>query len=114
MCDCSSKVTVGGYQNTVTIEIPPHMGDYRSARVAAGLTPLLSIDRCALPEMLALWSKGIHTRGCCCGHNTVPSMVNVREEDDAKMEALGYVRWPQIPEGCCRQTFFLKTVGSPK
>lgn len=110
MCDCGPEVRIQEYQNTVTVPIPPHMESYREAREKEGLTPLVSIDRCILPEIQDLWSRGIITYGSCCGHNVAASMVNVREEDDSRMVEMGYIRWPYQPEGMCKWTFFMKSV----
>lgn len=110
MCNCGPDVKIQEYQNQEAVPIPEHMAGYREARLSAGLTPRIAIDRCALPEIRALWEKGIRTYGSCCGHNVAPSMVNVHEDDDAVMVALGYTRWPNIPEGFCRQTFYLKSI----
>jgi hypothetical protein len=92
-CACVN-VEMGSYDNQVTVEIPPHMASYRAARLAAGLSGLVSIDHCIMPEIQELWAQGIHTHGSCCGHNTVEPMINVRDEDTPRMKALGYEVFP--------------------
>lgn len=89
-CQCASEVTMGGYQNQELLEIPPHMANYRAARIADGLSGTIAVDRCILPEIQALWEEGIQTLGCCCGHHVAPPYVNTRPEDFDAMIALGY------------------------
>lgn len=50
------------------------------------------VDACLANEILELWSKGIRTTGCCCGHGSedVMSFISVLDEDIEKMEKLGY------------------------
>jgi hypothetical protein len=103
-------VEIQEYQNQVTVPVPPHMETYRLARVRAGLTPIISVDRCVLGELITLWRKGVRTGGSCCGHNRLPSMINaLTPEDGALMEAMGYVRWPEKP-GMWPFTYFAKSV----
>ncbi len=110
-CSCSPEVKIQEYQNAEAIDIPPHMESYRENRVKAGLTPLICIDRCILPEIRDLWSKGIRTYGSCCGHNVTTSMVNVHPDDDQKMVEMGYIRYPYPPyPGLHKETFFLKSI----
>lgn len=109
-CACAG-VEVGSHLAAVPVEIPDHMADYRKARVSDGLSPLICIDACALPEIRQLWSKGIRTYGSCCGHNQHPSMVNVHEEDSAKMDAMGYKQWPHDQGHTWKATYYLKSVG---
>lgn len=112
-CACGPDVIVGNYKNQVEVPIPSHMPDYRDARVAAGLSGTVCIDRCILLEIESLWAFGIRTYGSCCGHNTSASMVNVHSDDDRKMLSLGYTRSPHV-EGCWPNTFHLKTAGTTK
>ena len=50
------------------------------------------VDACLADEILKLWSNGIRTTGCCCGHGSehISSFIMVQEEDIEKMEKLGY------------------------
>lgn len=50
----------------------------------------LEIDKCLVDEIKFLWWLGIHTRGCCCGHNKMIGFIQVERTDFAKMLALGY------------------------
>ncbi len=113
-CACGPEVTVQGYQNQQTVPIPAHMAAYRKAREREGLSGDLSIDRCILPELQSLWSKGVRTGGSCCGHNILPSMINaLTKEDGHRMQAMGYVLWPSTEttaKGCWGWTFYSKTI----
>ena len=108
-CACGPDVTMGGYENQEMVPIPPHMDDYRKARVAAGLSPSVCIDRCILAELEELWALGVRTYGSCCGHNLQPSMVNVHPSDAEVMWALGYARY--VVTDCDPNMFNLKTAG---
>ena len=76
MCDCKN-IEIGSYKNSVLVKNP-----FTKKRIY--------IDRCILPEIKILWRKGIHTTGCCCGHNkTAPSIVVTNKYRD-NMVRLGY------------------------
>lgn len=75
-CSCVG-VRMGTYEAAVVVKLP-----WRDK--------LVSIDSCILPIIQELWSLGIRTYGCCCGHNLVPGMVNVDESDGDRMRALGF------------------------
>lgn len=108
-CACVD-VEFQSYDAEVAVDAPPHMLDYRDNKVAAGLSPKIMIDACALPEIRELWGHRIRTYGSCCGHNKGPSMVNVHEDDAQKMDSMGYKLWPYI-EGRCKSTYYLNSVG---
>lgn len=93
MCNCINiePQSKECYAQMVSFDIPDHMHAYRSNRVKAGLSGKVCIDPCIVVEIRGLWQNGIHTRGCCCGHNLVESMVNVAPESISKMVELGYV-----------------------
>ena len=90
MCNCPSNVTTGSYGNVIVVPIPDHMSTYRDNRVATGLSDKVSIDKCLIDEVQALWQKGIRTTGCCCGHNRRDPYIGVFPEDVQKMKDLGY------------------------
>lgn len=89
MCDCVN-VEVGSYDNQVIYPIPKHMEGYKNNRVKAGLSPYICIDKCLENEIKILWSLGIRTTGCCCGHNKQQGYIGVYFEDIPKMKELGY------------------------
>lgn len=113
MCECIN-IEMGSYANAVCIQIPEHMRQYRENRLAAGLSGKISIDACILEEIQRLWSLGIHTRGCCCGHNQVSGMINVADESIDKMFELGYKEYPNPAHKEYGKpfTFYTKTVGT--
>lgn len=50
----------------------------------------LDIDNRIVDEIKGLWNIGIHTRGCCCGHNKLGGYIEVERTDIPKMINLGY------------------------
>lgn len=51
----------------------------------------INIDECLVDEIKNLWNKGVHTIGCCCGHqDTLPKHIMVERTDYKKMLDLGY------------------------
>lgn len=91
MCECVD-VEPGTYANTVVRPIPSHMEDYRTARLARGLSDHITIDRCIVAEVEVLWGQGIRTYGSCCGHNSGrPGYIQVHRDDIPAMQRLGYI-----------------------
>lgn len=90
-CTCDG-VEPGSYANSVAVPIPPHMADYRAARLADGLSDTVGLDNCIRPEVERLWGLGVVTYGSCCGHQTRPGFIQVAEGFITVMEAEGYVR----------------------
>ena len=50
----------------------------------------LEIDKCLIEEIKQLWALGIHTQGCCCGHNKTIGFIQVERTDFQKMLDMGY------------------------
>ena len=50
----------------------------------------IEIDRCLVDEIKKLWWIGIHTTGCCCGHNEYVGFIQVERTDLQKMLDFGY------------------------
>ena len=82
MCDCVN-VEMGSYNNQVELPRPGHMPSTR------GFTSVW-VDACLKDEILYLWSLGITTTGCCCGHNKVEGYIGVSDSDIHKMKEMGY------------------------
>lgn len=79
MCDCEN-VDFGTYANQIEVKAP----DWSSKET-------ICLDRCIAQEVLDLWSRGVKTGGCCCGHNKVQPFINPLTEQDAiKMAQIGY------------------------
>lgn len=63
------------------------------------------IDNCLIDEIKELWSKGVITITCCCGHNKVAGFIAVIKNHWKMMEMLGYEKFKNIhwnsswPEG---------------
>lgn len=89
MCNCKN-IEIGSYTNQTCIDIPNHMYKYKEYRIKNRLTLLICIDNCILEEIKYLWSLGIKTTGCCCGHNKLDGFIGVEFEDITKMKELGY------------------------
>lgn len=86
MCNCKN-IEIGSYDNTVALKAP----DWSSKNT-------ICVDLCLKEEILHLWSIGIRTTGCCCGHNKIEGFIVVIDEDIPKMKELGY----QVQYNSCR------------
>lgn len=53
----------------------------------------VAVDECLQDEILYLWSKGIKTSGCCCGHGQYDGFINIFDESIDDMISLGYELW---------------------
>ena len=78
MCNCKN-VQIGSYDNQV--QLIPH---WNSAHKT------VCIDRCLEDEIKHLWTLGIITNGCCCGHNKLEGFIGVENEFIELMKELGY------------------------
>lgn len=91
-CYCKDKdVKFGSYDNQVEIPLPSHMPSQR------GLTTVC-VDACLSDEIQQLWSLGITTTGCCCGHNKGEQYpyIGVVEKDIDAMKMMGYTIQPNV------------------
>lgn len=52
---------VGTFECQVTIPLPDNIDPEKQNRS-------ISCDKCIVDVMQHLWSRGIQTLGCCCGH----------------------------------------------
>ena len=85
MCCCKS-IEIGSYDNQLETERPSHM----LGRTEGSSGSTICIDRCILEEVKALWSLGITTTGCCCGHNKKGGYIGVIDSDIDVMKMMGY------------------------
>lgn len=53
----------------------------------------VQVDECLANEIEELWSKGIKTCGCCCGHGFTLGFIEVTNDCIEDMEKLGYVHY---------------------
>jgi hypothetical protein len=95
----------------VELEISDHMKTYRQNRLDKGYTSTICVDPCIVDEIKYLWSKGIITYGCCCGHNKLQPMVNVDEKNIQKMLDMGYKIQFNNSRPNDKDTFTLKITG---
>ncbi len=75
MCNCVD-VKMGSYDNQVPLKMPNGQ--------------LMGIDRCIAEEIKYLWSLGVKTTGCCCGHNITNGYIGVIKKDIEIMKKGGY------------------------
>lgn len=92
-CNCDPNSILehgfGTNYNEVTLEIPDTV-DIRYNRPEKDKRKTISVDACLADELKDLWSKGIRTTGCCCGHNIATGFIHVEQDDIPKMRELGY------------------------
>lgn len=83
MCDCKIKDLSQnlGTKQMKRLKLPSLMSKH--------LTYIL-VDKCLADEIKYLWSKGITTTGCCCGHNFKCPYIGVTDTSSDKMKELGY------------------------
>lgn len=86
MCKCVN-VEPGSYSNQVVL-VPPL--PLRMNAPGGRVRRTVCIDACLVDEIQELWSRGVRTTGCCCGHNIGPAFIGVVDDDIELMEALGY------------------------
>lgn len=86
MCQCEN-IEIGSYGNQVELMLPPHMAAYKAKQ---GGATTICVDTCLAEEVKYLWSIGITTTGCCCGHNKVEPYIGVIDSDIPRMKELGY------------------------
>jgi hypothetical protein len=80
MCKCIN-IDIGSYDNQICVDTPIHI-NYNNSKIC--------IDKCLYDEVEYLWSLGIRTTGCCCGHNKLDGFIGVEFDDIIMMKALGY------------------------
>ena len=85
MCNCVN-VKVGSYGNQVILPRPKCM----IGRTEGTRSNTICIDRCIVEEIKYLWSLGVRTTGCCCGHNEGEGYIGVIDKDIGIMEEGGY------------------------
>ena len=87
MCECGPDVDAGNYKNQILLW---PTASILKIRTTQGLNPELAVDKCIAPEIEYLWSLGIETTGCCCGHNKHNPYIGVEDVFIPKMKELGY------------------------
>lgn len=97
MCNCNKETHIGNYGNQTTIL--PHWSNR-----------FICVDTCLLPELCDLWSQGVITTGCCCGHGTAYAYIGVKEEFIPLMKELGYKVFPNQYDSTREDSFYPKTI----
>lgn len=85
MCNCVN-VKIGSYDNQIMVDRPRCM----IGRAEGSSNNKICLDKCISEEIQYLWSLGIRTTGCCCGHSIKKGYIGVIEEDIEFMKKLGY------------------------
>ena len=85
MCQCVN-VKMGSYDNQVIVDRPKCM----IGRTEGSSNNKICLDKCIAEEVQYLWSMGIRTTGCCCGHNIQSGYIGVIETDIEFMKKCGY------------------------
>jgi len=67
---------MGSYDNQVTLKMPDGKP--------------MGIDKCIVEEIKYIWSWGVKTTGCCCGHNIQEGYIGVIDKDIEIMKRGGY------------------------
>lgn len=91
MCNCQN-VELGSYDNQIELSAPIHLIEW-AKKVnfsLGGERKTVCIDKCLEKEIKALWSEGVITTGCCCGHNKVQPYIGVEKSSVSWMKAMGY------------------------
>lgn len=70
----------------------------------------MRLYKCLVDEVKHLWSLGIETNGCCCGHNEKVAYIGVYDEYIDKMLDLGYVIQTNNIDLSRRDSFYAKSV----
>ena len=90
MCNCKIKKLsqeIGNQQMTL-VKLPDFMRRYFANK---GIEKHhIWIDSCLADEIKYLWSKGIVTTGCCCGHNYLPPYIGIDDRSSSEIKWLGY------------------------
>ena len=63
----------------------------------------ITVDRCCIPDLQALWAAGARTVCCCCGHGDPDAaMIVVLPEDADKVRKMGYTETKPRNKQCAK------------
>lgn len=88
MCKCKN-VEFGSYDNQMILDIP-NIVTLRMNNPERTIRKTVCVDTCLVNEIKYLWSLGIATTGCCCGHNKRDGYIGVEDKFIPRMKELGY------------------------
>ncbi len=112
MCNCKTQdFGQNSSVNQEVVETPYFIKDYFKDDPCSSDKSRICIDKCLVEEIKELWSYGIITTGCCCGHNSeLPPYIGVITAHIPVMKKLGY----RVHYSPCRpgdeDSFYPKTV----
>lgn len=103
MCSCIN-IEFGSYGNQVELQRPIHMPSTRGINTVC-------VDKCLKDEIIHLWSLGIITTGCCCGHNKGEQYpyIGVDETQIQLMKDMCYLVRPHNIDSDRQDSFIPKT-----
>ena len=81
-CQCEN-VEFGSYDNQIEVEAPAHMKGMKIGCLTIKET--ICLDKCVAEEVMSLWTLGIITTGCCCGHNKLHGYIGVYGAESIRM-----------------------------
>lgn len=70
----------------------------------------VAVDACLKDELEKLWSEGVITTGCCCGHHTRIPYIGVEDRFIAVMKDKGYIVSPNPMNSAREDSFYPKSV----
>ena len=80
MCDCISynrpDLCLADGRPEVILPAPPQITDKPNG---------ICVDACIADAIRMLWSHGVETKGCCCGHNRGGPSVVIAKQCDGDM-----------------------------
>jgi hypothetical protein len=99
-CTCDPELYSNEYvySRQIVVELPKWSPD-RKRRLREGLTSTVCIDSCIVDAVKKIWSKGVETTGCCCGHKVMRGWVSVHPSWYEDMFKLGYEQRPVDVQG---------------
>lgn len=97
--------------NEVVVKIPDNI-DIRYNSPDRPNRQTVCIDECLADEIRYLWSKGVKTAGCCCGHGEIKmASILVEKESIEIMRQLGYEPWENPIDKTRKDGFKPKALG---
>ena len=100
-CKCKG-VKIGSYDSQVERSRPAHM----KGQTYGTSSDIICLDACIAPQVEWLWSQGISTTGCCCGHGGSDPYIGVIEADILRMLTMGFKIAPNPLDPNRRDSFY--------
>lgn len=79
---------IGSHKCSVALEVPNNVKIYKVWFDERKYT--VSVDKCLVPAIKALWAAGIPTVNSCCGHGILPVsiLLGYRYIDEVRKESV--------------------------